>query len=512
MRTIDRIFVTMTALALTSGTAVAQTVVTPRGLRTVTPVPAVAPAPVVAQVPVVVQTPVVAPTPLKLDRMTLDELSVVMPDLMTKLADLSIQMPDVQVVTRQALDKIEKFDFKFDKFDFKFDKFDFDFDWDQNYTYVTSQGDGNYSSCKDAAMNGRYDQAVSRCDRVIAAKSSKVDGALYWKAYSQFKLGRSEDSQATIAVLRKEHAQSPYLADVKTLEADIKKRGGQPVNVSDVDDDELKLLALNGLKNADPERAIPLIESMLASTSSIRLKKNALYILAQSSHPRAHQILLNYAKGGGNPDLQLEAIRYLTVNRDSKTAGSELLQIYQSTQDNDVKLAIINAFRTTGNGPQLMNFASSNNSPTLIRTSALNALNGIITPAELWTLYEKETDKNLKMQMIGTFSSMDAVDQLNRIIKSEKDLDLRRRALRSLGSRKSDKTGQMLVDYYGTEQDVETKKQIISSLANQGNAEGLVAIARKEPTLSLKTDIVRKLSEMAPKSKVAADYLMEIIK
>jgi hypothetical protein len=70
----------------------------------------------------------------------------------------------------------------------------------------------------------------------------------------------------------------------------------------------------------------------------------------------------------------------------------------------------------------------------------------------------------------------------------------------------------MLVDYYASEQDVETKRQIISALAGQGNAEGLVAIARKEPTLSLKTDIVRKLSEMAPKSKVAADYLMEIIK
>ena len=53
---------------------------------------------------------------------------------------------------------------------------------------------------------------------------------------------------------------------------------------------------------------------------------------------------------------------------------------------------------------------------------------------------------------------------------------------------------------------------MISALASQNNAEGLVAVAKKETSLDLKRDIVAKLSEMAPKSKAAADYLMEIIK
>ena len=54
---------------------------------------------------------------------------------------------------------------------------------------------------------------------------------------------------------------------------------------------------------------------------------------------------------------------------------------------------------------------------------------------------------------------------------------------------------------------------MISALGNQNNAEGLVAIARKETKdLELKREIVRRLAEMAPTSKVAADYLMEVIK
>jgi HEAT repeat protein len=114
--------------------------------------------------------------------------------------------------------------------------------------------------------------------------------------------------------------------------------------------------------------------------------------------------------------------------------------------------------------------------------------------------------------MVSLFGSMQAVDQLQRIAKTENDVDVRRRAVRSLGNAKAEKSGQMLVDLYGAESNPDTRKVIIGALGTQGNAEGLVAIARKETSLALKTEIVRRLSDLAPKSKVAADYLMEIIK
>ena len=114
--------------------------------------------------------------------------------------------------------------------------------------------------------------------------------------------------------------------------------------------------------------------------------------------------------------------------------------------------------------------------------------------------------------MVSIFGSMQAVDHLNRIVKTDKDVDVQRRAIRVLGQMKADKTGATLVDTYSSDPNVDTRKSVIVALANQNNAEGLVAIARKESSLALKTEIVRKLSEMAPHSKVAADYLMEIIK
>jgi len=377
-------------------------------------------------------------------------------------------------------------------------------------TYTSGQGD--YTSGKELLNQRKYPEAIARFDRVIAQKTANVDGALYWKAYAQFKLGKTEESLAAIVQLRRDHAQSRYLNDAKILEADARRRAGQPVNPAEMDDDELKMLAINGIKNTDPERAIPLLEGVLSATNSFSVKKRALFVLAGIANPRAHQILMGYAKGGGNPDLQLEAIRYIASSGSKQTTAADLMQIYQSTSDTDVKLAVIGALRSSGNGAHLVNIVNTTTSPVIVRQSALNGLSGILGPSELWTLYEKETNKDLRLQMVSLFGSMQALDQISRIVKTEKDLEVRRRAVRQLGNMKSDKTGQMLVDVYSTDQDVDTRRTVITALASQNNAEGLVAIARKESSLALKTDIVRRLSEMAPKSKVAADYLMEIIK
>lgn len=425
-------------------------------------------------------------------------------------------MPDVQVITRDALDRarIARDDMRRDfNFDFNRDfNFDLNFDFQNDYQLLRTDSGGNYESGKNYLNRRQYDQAIARFDRVIAAKGANVDGSLYWKSFAQFKLGKSDDALATIAMLRKDHPQSPYNSDAKALEAEVKKRGGQPVNPADVDDDELKILAIEGLMNTDSARAIPLLEGVLNGTNSLSVKRKALFTLAGSKDPKARQILLGYAKGGGNPDLQLEAIRYLAANRDNKTTGADLMQIYSTTQSTEVKLAVIRALQSSGNNGALTNIVTSTGSPMVIRQQALSGLSGQINPDELWALYQKETNKELKMSMVSLFGSMDAADHLNRIVTTEKDPEIRRRAVRSLGNRKVEKSGQMLVNMYAGETDLETRRTIIGALSSQNNAEGLVAIARKETTLDLKKEIVRKLSDMAPKSKVAADYLMEIIK
>ena len=62
---------------------------------------------------------------------------------------------------------------------------------------------------------------------------------------------------------------------------------------------------------------------------------------------------------------------------------------------------------------------------------------------------------------------------------------------------------------YGTDRDPDIRKGVINALFLQGNATSLVALARKEDDLTLKREIVQKLSLMD--SKIATDFMIELL-
>jgi len=417
-----------------------------------------------------------------------------------------VDLDGISVVTRDAMDRARDAMSSVNWVDFQDGP---------GLTYLKG-GDG-YNNGKNLLAARKYEEAIAQFDRVVAQKTVNADGALYWKAYAQFKIGKTDDSVTTIGALRKDFPQSRYLGDAKVLEADARRRAGQPVNPASMDDDEMKVLAINGIKNTDPERAIPLLEGVLSSTNSLRVKKQALYVLASMpNQPKARAILMNYAKGAGNPDLQIEAIRYVVAGGDKTASTADLLQIFQSTQDASVRLAVISALRgSSSDGVTWMYSPGAAGTPTVVRSGSASgaaAKGPALTGADVWALYEKETNKEVKSALVSLMGSMGATDQVMRVVKADKDPDIVRRAIRSLGSQPTAKTGQTLIDLYSSEQDQPTRMAVIGALASQNNAEGLVSIARKEGSLALKKEIVKQLSEMAPRSKVAADYLMEIIK
>jgi HEAT repeat protein len=381
-------------------------------------------------------------------------------------------------------------------------------------TMVTFNGRGSdpYGAAISQLERRQYDQAIASFDRLIAQKNAKADAATHWKAFSQFRLGRWDDSLATIAQLRRDFPQSRYLAEAKALEADVRRFSGQTLNPAQIDDDDIKLIALSGLQRTDPERAIPLVEQVLNANNSLAVKKRALFVLAQSELPRAQQVLMSYAKGQGNPDLQATAIGYVASRRTGQATGRELMDIYESTSDQTIRLSIINAFRTAGSKDSLLMVAADHAAPHPLRERAVTNLNGLISPQELLTLYQKEANRDLRIQMVNVFSSMRAVNELTQIVRNEKEPAVRQRAIRALGGVAPEQTGKMLSDLYDANTDVETRRSIISALGAQNNAEGLIAIARKETTLSLKGEIVKRIADLAPKSKAAADYLAEIIR
>ena len=137
---------------------------------------------------------------------------------------------------------------------------------------------------RSALDNHKYDQALDYFTEVVARGGPKADGALYWKAYTLNKLGRRDEAAAAIAQLRTSFPSSHWLDDAKALELEVKQASGKPVSPESESDDDLKLMALNGLAQTDPARAFPLLDKLLKGPASPKLKKNAIYVLAINTH------------------------------------------------------------------------------------------------------------------------------------------------------------------------------------------------------------------------------------
>jgi len=373
---------------------------------------------------------------------------------------------------------------------------------------VDDRADDLYDEGREAIEEGRYDRAVDRFTRLIDMKSNRTDAALYWKAYSQYKLGQRAEALNTVADLQKRFADSRWSRDAKALEMEVRQASGQPVSPAAQDDDELKLLALRGIMQSDPDQAIPIIEKMLAGANSPRVKDRALFVLSQSRGARARDLIANVAKGNANPDLQLRAIRYL-----GPMGGAEnrqvLADVYRSSPDVAVKRAILRSFMVAGDRERLLAVAKTESNAEL-RGEAVQQLGVMNAGTELNELYQNEQSVDVKKRILQAMFVGNQSDKLIELAKGEKDPELRKTEIRNLGLMKRAGTAEALVAIYGSDQNPEIRRTVVNALFLQNNAAALVNLARAERSPETKKEIVSKLSLM--KSKEATDYLLELLK
>jgi HEAT repeats len=339
-----------------------------------------------------------------------------------------------------------------------------------------------YSRGLDALDQRDYDRALKDFDQYykLAAekKEARADGALYWEAYALNKLGRRDDSLATLAQLEKSYPSSRWLNDAKALQLEVKQASGQGGSPESQTDEDLKLLAINSLMNTDAERVVPLLEKLLADPkASPRLKSRALFVLGQSRNQRAGDIIARYAKGSGNPDVQLKAVEYLGIYG-SKENKQVLADLYASSSDAALKRAVLRSYMIARDKDHLLAAAKSESNVDL-RREAIHQLGALGAPAELAQLYPGEANVELKRAIVQALSM------------------------------KREKTADVLVSLYAAETDKNLKREMLRSLHGQGAAKQLIDLARKEPDPGLKQEAVRQLAMMH--TKEAQDYMVELL-
>ncbi len=423
-----------------------------------------------------------------------------------------------------------------------------------------------YERATRALDNRNWENAVDEFERVISIKGQRVDASLYWLAYSLNKLNKRAEALDALAKLQSSSfSNSRWREDAKALEYQIREASGQKISPELAEDEELKLMIINNLIHTDPQRAVPLLEKLLQENNPPQIKERALFVLAQSETERGFAIIADYARGAGEPDLQMRAVEYLGVFGDGNT-GALLEDIYRSSTDTDVKRKILESFMIADENDRLLSVAREENDKRL-RMKAIEQL-GVNDQVEaLWELYQVETDDDVKRKLIEGFMIADAsgklqsiargsdvtalrlkaveqlgildesdmlwdiyqeenetdvraailtgiwlsddVDRLIDVAKTEADPRLRRAAIEKLGLSDGVRVEQAVTTLYMDETDDSVKRKLLEAMFLQDNVDGLIQIARTEKDPQLRRDAVEKLSIMD--SEEATDFLLQLL-
>jgi hypothetical protein len=369
--------------------------------------------------------------------------------------------------------------------------------------------EATYDTGTEALDDHDWRKATRAFREVAGMHLEHADAALYWLAYAQNKMGERSDALDTLLNLQKAFPKSRWLEDAKSLEVEIRQSAGQVIKPEQVGDEDVKLMALNGLMNSDPEQAAPILENILKShTSSNRIKDRALFVLTQSGSPKALEIVSRTARDGSNPNLQSRAVRYLGIAGGDQTRKL-LADIYAGTSDVALKKSVLRSYMIAGDRVHVVVIARSEQNAEL-REDAVRQLGIMGARNELSDLYASEPSVDVRKKIISAMFIGGNAEKLADIVRSEKVEELRLTAVKNLGLLGGARSRQLLESLYDSDPSVEMKKTVIKSLFIQGNASALVKLARKEKDPELKREIISKLSIM--KSTEASDYLMEYLK
>ena len=367
--------------------------------------------------------------------------------------------------------------------------------------------DEAYTKATEALDARQWNAAIQGFEAIARQGGARADAAQYWKAFAQNKAGQREAALASLKELRERFAKSRWANDGRALEVEIRQALGQPVAPEAASDEELKLMALNGLMQSDPERALPILQKLLSGSSSRRLQERAMFVLSQCDSAKARQMLLDIARDNSKPEMQRQAVRVIGF-----TGGKEnrplLAEIYNSGAPPEVKREVLAAYMVAGDKDRLAALARTEKDDTL-RREAIRQLGVMGAESALAELYNSETKIELRREILQSFMIGGASERLMAAAQGEKNPELRGKAVELLGVMSKEKTGALLMSIYAKESEPSVRRRVLNALFIQGDAKPLIEIARKEQDPRLKREAVEKLSLM--RSAEAKDYMLELL-
>lgn len=213
------------------------------------------------------------------------------------------------------------------------------------------------------------------------------------------------------------------------------------VSIAQSDDEELKIAAMEALITAPPERALPIVQRVLAGNGSDELKEKALFILSQIDAEAAQAALLQAANETSG-ELRLEAVRMIGIGGNAETMQA-LAGIYASG-DMELKEAVLEAYMIADDVDSVFQIASTTDDPEEFE-AAVEMLGVMGANDRLRELRSRNVNNDA---LVEAFMIAGDSETLLAMARDGSDIESQAEAIQALGVVGGDGMGAMLADIY----------------------------------------------------------------
>ena len=426
--------------------------------------------------------------------------------------------------------------------------------------------DSLYRQARQLLNRNRYNEAAARFKefRTKHPNSERVADALYFEAFALYRGGDENQLREAQARLQEQEQRFPRVAnrsDSRTLRLRIQQElaqrgdraaaeslaravsavvpatsakpvegGSKPVRTRDRsgrancegdDDDDVKMTALNALMQMDSERAVPILKTVLAKrdSSSVCLRRRAVFLLSQKRAPEVTAILLDAARSDPDLDVRLNAVQWLSQVR-SDEAAAALDSILRSSRDAELQekaLFALSQMKSERASASLRAYAERSDVPVAIREKAifwLGQQRSSENAAFLRALFGRLQNTELKEKCLFALSQMKDQGNDRWLLElagnDRESIEIRKKALFWAGQ-----GGAPIADLtavYDRTRDREMKEQLIFVYSQRKDPQAvdkLMDIARRETDPELRKKAVFWLGQS--RDPRAAQFLLDLI-
>jgi len=396
------------------------------------------------------------------------------------------------------------------------------------FALYRSGGDDNLRAARSAleTQADRYPKATTSRDARVLLR--RIQGELARRGDSDAAEDVSRDAEAVAPapVIAATPGTPPTVmapvGPTTVIAAPSGRRGRRSASCDD-DDDDMRIAALNAVLQMDPDRAVPLLKSVLArrDEGATCMRRKAVFLVSQKRTDETARILLDAVRNDPDQEVREQAVFWL-----SQVPGDETVAVLDSIlqdpkadpQIQEKAIFALSQLKSPRAAAILRAYAERRDRPSDLREKAIFWLGQRRSPENaqfLKDFYRKLENDDLKERVIFSLSQMGGADNyrwmMDIALDPKENVELRKKALFWAGQGNSvDMTD--LVKLYDSMNDREMKETLIwlySQRREDAALDKLFQIGKTDPDRELRKKAIFWIGQS--RSPRAAQYLQDLI-